>query len=172
MNEKTPPLWARQKFDEYLSKCGQSVKYSKYLGGGTDGEVCSTNRDTALKVLTHKKGYFNERDTYLHLKEYGVTEKIGEFWIPSLVHFDDDLMIVEMDIMHNPPYIIDFAKVRLFSPPDFSEDVIENSHIQGVEQFGENWSKVLTLLSDLESFLIYYLDPRPSNIVFTNEELE
>jgi len=40
---------------------------------------------------------------------------------------DDELMIVEMDFMQRPPYIIDFAKVRIDRPPDFSEDVLQQN---------------------------------------------
>jgi hypothetical protein len=36
---------------------------------------------------------------------------------------------------------------------------------QGVEDFGKKWPDVQSLLAALESFQIYYLDPKPQNIV-------
>jgi len=79
--------------------------------------------------------------------------------------FDDDLMVVEMDFMQTPPYVIDFAKVR-FCPPDFSDEVIAESEARGAERFEGNWPRVKALLEALESYQIYYLDPTPNNIVF------
>ncbi len=66
--------------------------------------------------------------------------------------------------MQNPPFIIDFAKVR-FSPPNFSEQVEEDNEERGQERFERHWPKVKALLEALESFQIYYLDPSPYNIV-------
>ena len=78
---------------------------------------------------------------------------------------DDDHMIVEMDFMQKPPYIIDFAKVRLNSPPDFSEETLDDAEKNGLEEFDDDSPRVKSLMTALESFLIFYLDPRPHNIV-------
>ena len=102
-----------------------------YLGGGTDGQVYKSDDDTAIKVFEHEFSYCNERDTYSRLAEYGVIKKIDEFWIPEMVGHDDSLLVVEMDIMHNPPYILDFAKVKLDQPPDFPKDVIDEWEKKG-----------------------------------------
>ena len=72
------------------------------------------------------------------------------------------------DMVQNAPYILDFAKVRLDRPPDFSEDVLEDAERRGVEQFEHNWPKVKSLLATLESYQIYYLDARPGNITFAD----
>jgi len=118
-------------------------------------------------VFEQLVGYANERDTYLRLAEYGITNKLNEFWVPRMIGYDDALMVVEMDLMHDPPFIIDFAKVRIDRPPDFSDDVLDYQDRRGREEFGdENWTVVQRLLSALVSVQIYYLDPRPHNIVF------
>ena len=150
----------------YLSLIGGGVNIKEFLGEGTDGAVWATNRDTAVKVFDRRDGYENERDTYERLKEYGITQKLGKFWVAQMVDSNDDLMIVEMDLMQKPPYIIDFAKVRLNSPPDFPERTLEDMDEQGRDLFGPNWPAVQSLLADLESLLIFYLDPKPHNIVF------
>jgi len=103
-------------------------------------------------VFLHDRGYFNERDTYLRLQEWGVTNKLGQFWIPQLVGYCDELQVVEMDLMDDPPYVIDFAKVRLDRPPDFSDEVVQDMHAQGQELFEHRWPEVLVLLDDLESY--------------------
>lgn len=125
------------------------------MGSGTDGAVWATNRDTAIKVFDRERGYINERDTHLRLAEYGVTEKLNGFWIASMIGSNDELMIVEMDIMQRPPYIIDFAKVRLNSSPDFSETTQADNDRQGLELFGENWAAAQSLMESLKSFLIF-----------------
>lgn len=150
---------------QYLSLTAPHVNIKDYLGDGTDGAVWSTDRSTAIKVFDRLQGYLNERDTYLRLAQFGVTEEIDGFWIPQMVDHDDGHMIVEMDFMQKPPYIIDFAKVRLNNSPDFSEDTLAGIEVKGLEEFGDDWPKVKSLMAALESYLIYYLDPRPHNIV-------
>lgn len=152
--------------ERYLTARLGDVNLKRYLGGGTDGCVWETSQGTAVKALAREAGYYNERDTYLRLKEWGLTEQIDGFWVPSLVDYDDELWIVEMDMVQQPPYIIDFAKVRLDRPPDFSDDVLEDAERRGEEQFEHNWPKVKSLLATLESYQIYYLDARPGNITF------
>ncbi|HTU25434.1 MAG TPA: hypothetical protein VMF30_08560 [Pirellulales bacterium] len=150
----------------YANANGMDIK--EYLGGGTDGDVWKTSKNTAVKVFKYERGFWNERDCYARLAEYGVTESLDGFWIPSMLGHDDDLMVVEMDLMQKPPYIIDFAKVMIDREPDFSDEVREEAERQGEELFGHNWPAVKSLMSALESFLIFYLDPKPGNITFPN----
>lgn len=118
-----------------------------------------------MKVFKSERGYLNERDTYERLREYGITQSIAGFRVPEMQGFHDDLMVVEMDIMHDAPYIIDFAKVKLNREPDFSEITKAEIDAQGRFLFEEHWPSVQHLLSELETLLIYYLDPKPHNIV-------
>lgn len=138
------------------------------LGNGTDGKVWETNRRTAVKALDRESGYWNERDSYLRLKEYGVG-KIEGLRVPELIGYDDDLLVVEMEIV-SPPCILDFAKTKIDHPPDFSEEVLRDSEEKGQFEFGENWPRVKAILQTLESFQIYYLDPRPANIMFERRD--
>ena len=103
----------KERIDQYLSLIVPTVKLKKFLGHGTDGEVWSTELDTAIKAFERESGYCNERDSYLRLADFGVLRKIGNFWIPRMVGYNDELMIVEMELMQTPPYVIDFAKVKI-----------------------------------------------------------
>ena len=150
----------------YLSLAGGDVNSTRFLGDGTDGAVWATKHDTAIKAFDYLQGYCNERDSYLRLAEYGVTQRIEGFSIPAMLNCNDDLMVIEMDFMQRPPYVIDFAKVRIDRPPDFSEEVLQQNERDGWERFEGNWPKVKKLLAALESYQIYYLDPQPHNIVF------
>jgi len=145
------------------------AKIKEFLGDGTDGAVWATDRSTAVKVFKLARGYFNERDAYMRLAEYEVTEQLAGFWVPKMNGFDDDLRVVEMDLMQRPPYIIDFAKVRIDRPPDFPQDVLDHIEEKGQDQFQDNWPAVRMLMEALESFQIYYVDPSPYNIVFPDE---
>jgi hypothetical protein len=152
----------------YAALSGITLDFARPLGDGTDGKVWMSDKETAVKVLERMVGYYNERDSYLRLEEYGITEKIEGFWIPRLIGYDDELWVIEMQAISKPPYIIDFAKVRIDRPPDFSEEVMQYAQEKGQEEFGPHWPEVCQLLATLESFGIYYLDPRPSNIVFAD----
>ena len=154
---------------KYAELCGFSLDLARPLGDGTDGIVWKSSIGTAVKALDRPHGYFNERDAYLRLAEWGVTERIAGFWIPSLINYNDDLLIIEMDVMTDPPYILDFAKVRIDRPLDFPEDTIREHERQCQEWFQENWPEVCELLATLEGYGIYYLDPRPGNIVFRDD---
>jgi hypothetical protein len=156
---------APERMQQYLSVRRPGVKIKEFLGRGTDGAVWATNEITAIKLCGAERGYFNERDTYLRLAEYDVVNKLEGFWLPKMRGFDDQLLVVEMDLMQTPPYIIDFAKVRIDRPPEFSEEVLQEMERQGLDDFGKNWPDVKSLLAALESFQIYYLDPKPQNIV-------
>jgi hypothetical protein len=151
---------------KYAALSGMTLDFARPLGDGTDGKVWKSSNGTAVKVLERMAGYYNERDSYLRLAEYGLTEKIDGFWMPRLLGYNDDLWVIEMETISNTPYIIDFAKVRIDRPPDFSEEVLRDAQEKGQEEFGPRWPEVCQLLATLESFGIYYLDPRPSNIVF------
>ena len=150
----------------YVSLSGRGVKIKDYLGGGTDGDVWKTSKNTAVKVFKYDFGFWNEHDSYARLADFGVTETLEGFWIPSMLGHDDGLMVVEMDLMQKAPYIINFAKVKIDRPPDFSDEVLEQHERDGQERFEHNWPAVKSLMSALESFQIYYLDPKPGNITF------
>ncbi|HEX3998494.1 MAG TPA: hypothetical protein VHX65_08095 [Pirellulales bacterium] len=111
----------------------------------------------------------DERDTYQRLADHGVTETIAGFWLPEMLGSDDDLLVIEMDIVQTPPYIIDFAKVRLNREPDFSAETLAENDRHGTWLFGKNWPTVKMLMAELESYLIYYLDRKP-HIVFPNPD--
>ncbi len=155
-----------ERVDQYINLHGNVARLTKLLGEGTDGEVWATDQDTAIKAFKYDSGYANERDTYRRLAEYGITNQIAGFWIPKMLRSDDDLRVIEMDLMQNPPYIIDFAKVRLNFGPDFSEETLAQNEAQGHWLFGKNWPSVKYLMAELESYRIFYLDPKPHNIVF------
>ncbi len=125
-----------------------------------------SDRDTAIKVFKYENGYYNERDTYLRLQEWGVVQRVDDFWIPQIVGYSDELWVVEMDLMQNPPYIIDFAKVRLDRPPDFSAEVVAETERLWADRFEHHWPEVQRLLETLESYQIYYLDAQRGNITF------
>lgn len=114
------------------------MNIKQVLGYGTDGAVWSTTAKTAIQIFERVRGYYNERDAYLRLADYDYVQEIAGFALPRMLHYDDEIMAVEMDLMHDPPYVIDFAKVRLNSPPDFSEETLRDTEAEGEELFGDN----------------------------------
>ena len=68
----------------------------------------------------------------------------------------------------SPPFLLDFGKVYLDSPPPYwdNSEIMSNWHVEGRENFGERWSKVLSLIGWLQKYGIWYVDPKPGNIMF------
>lgn len=143
-----------------------TLDWDRPLGYGTDGAVWKSNKNTAVKVLERERGYYNERDAYLRLAESGLTQKIDNFWVPHLVGYRDELWTIEIDFIAKPPYIIDFAKVRIDRPPDFTDEILQEHEEKHQELFGHHWPEVKMLMASLESIGIYYLDPQLDNIKF------
>ncbi len=88
-----------------------------------------------------------------------------------LVDYDDALLIIEMSLVR-PPFLLDFGKVYLDSPPPYWQDreVVEGMHAEGKEIFEHRWPEVLSLLAVLRRYGIYYVDPKPGNIRFSDED--
>lgn len=103
-----PELLTRAQQYAELSKI--ALDWERPLGDGTDGAVWKSHRGTAVKVLERERGYHNERDAYLRLQEYGLTEQIDGLWVPKLISYRDELWTIEMDLITKSPYILDFAK--------------------------------------------------------------
>ncbi|HEX4146900.1 MAG TPA: hypothetical protein VHY91_25610 [Pirellulales bacterium] len=80
-------------------------------------------------------------------------------------------MAIEIGIVE-PPYILDFGKVSLDVAPDFEDSTIEQEDATHEELYGaERWQTVVQLLEILKwRFGIYYLDPKPGNIMFANDD--
>jgi hypothetical protein len=102
----------------------------------------------------------------LRLEEFGIPKQIDGFWIPKLIGYCDELWTIEMDFITKAPYILDFAKVRIDRPPDFSEEILQDLNNKGQELFQHHWPRVTNLMASLESIWIYYLDPQLDNIKF------
>jgi hypothetical protein len=114
------------------------------LGGGMDGEVWESNRQTAVKAIRRRQNYTAELECYQRFATHKVTVIKG-FSVPSLVGYDDELAVIEIEIVA-PPFIIDFAKCRLDTPFDFSPEVMADWDEAGVEIFEDRWRQVKSLL--------------------------
>lgn len=135
------------------------------LGHGTDGSVFKSTRETAIKAFKRQRNYAHELQCYQLLEAKRITQ-VKDFTVPSLIGFDDSLLVIEMTIVA-PPYLIDFAKVSIRKPPD----PIWRSQVEeeGQELFENHWPVVRSALAILELHGIYYLDPKPGNIRFREE---
>jgi hypothetical protein len=132
---------------EYAELSKITIDWERPLGHGTDGAVWKSNVGTVIKVLERERGYYNERDTYLRLYDFGFTEQIDGFWIPKFVSYCDHLWTIEMDFITKSPYILDFAKVRIDRPPDFSEDALADPDKKNQDLFQHHWPEVQRLMA-------------------------
>jgi hypothetical protein len=155
---------------KYAELSGTKLDLKAPLGSGTDGAVWVTGRKSAVKALYRERNYQHELACYQRFCESGAT-KILDFQIPELLGHNDDLMVIEIGIV-GPPYILDFAKVSLDAPPDFDDFVMQEEEARHLEYFGaERWEVVKEVMWILESqFGIHYLDPKPGNIMFANDD--
>jgi hypothetical protein len=137
------------------------------LGGGIDGQVWSTTDETAVKAFLREHNYVRERDCYRRLREHSVTNA-HRFTVPKLVSWDDELLIVEMQIV-SPPFLLDFGKAYLDHPPDFDEQTMADDEELRTELFGSRWPEVKSAVSSLERYGIFYVDAKPGNVMFGDE---
>ncbi|MEQ8210056.1 MAG: hypothetical protein RH917_09510 [Lacipirellulaceae bacterium] len=152
-----------ERVQDYANAHGRIVSKNKKLGYGSDGTVWRS-KDSAIKAVHRKENYDVELTSYRRLAA-GEVDRIGVFAVPRLIGFDDQLMIIEMEIVQ-PPYILDFGKVYIDSPPPYWRDpqMRSNAYAEWRERFDVHWGKVAGAMHRLESHGIFYVDPRPSNI--------
>lgn len=149
---------------KYAARRRITVLFDDPLGHGTDGHVWNTSERTAVKVFERQKNYALERDCYLRLRDANVSIIAG-FNVPCLYEYDDELWIVEMSVV-SPPFLLDFGKVYLDNPPDYSPEVMEDDEENRRELFEDHWEEVEELLWRLQLLGIYYVDAKPGNIRF------
>jgi hypothetical protein len=139
------------------------------IGGGTDGTVWKTDQPSAIKVLELEKNYRMELGRYQRLADHGVRNVLG-LVVPRILGWDDDLMVVEMELV-SPPCLIDFAKAYLDWQPEHSKEQWEDHLLSQRDLWGEHFGDVQAILWKLEQIGIYYRDPKPANIMFEDWDL-
>ena len=148
----------------YAERAEVQIQFECSLGSGTDGTVWKTLRGSAVKSFERRPNYMLEVECYKRLTSAGVTE-IDGFAVPRLIGFDDDLWVIEIEIVTRP-FILDFAKVYLDRPPDYSPEVLAEDEDRNREVFEDRWPNVKSLMYALRRYGIYYMDPKPGNITF------
>ena len=136
------------------------------------GVVYSANRledihESAIKVHAQRDAYLRERDCYHRLTDREVI-RIQGLAVPRLLGTDDELLAIEMALVH-PPFVLDFGGAYLDQPPSHMLDpeIRSNWLAEKQEQFAENWSKVESILDELQRrYEIFVADVNPGNIQF------
>ncbi|MEM9354283.1 MAG: hypothetical protein AAGA92_14850 [Planctomycetota bacterium] len=148
----------------YCESKGRRLSEEAKLGAGTDGAVWKTGAGTAVKACERPKNYSLELECYQRLARERVTEIHG-LAVPELEGYSDELLVIEMTIVQ-PPYLLDFGKVYLDTPPDYFDDAerLDTWRAMWNELFGDDAPRVQTVLNALTRFGIYYVDPKPANI--------
>lgn len=162
---RNPELWERVKAFAIANEIVIGELTS--LGYGNDGEVWKTER-VAVKACSRRWNYTQERDCYQRLSDKGVTQLCG-LNIPNFENCDDALMVIQMGIV-KPPYLLDFGKVYLDTPPDYPEghELEFEEKLHGM--FGDDVPAVKKVLRQLRMLGIYYVDPNPGNIKFRSDD--
>lgn len=89
--------------------------------------------------------------------------------MPRLRGFAEDLLAIEMTIVH-PPYVLDFASAVLDHPYDFEQDVLDEWHARLEEQFGEHTPDAHSIIDELGArFGVFLYDLHRHNIKFRGE---
>lgn len=123
------------------------------LGHGVHGSVFSAESQpkngivmlsTAIKAHKREADYRRERDVYLRLKEHSISAIQG-CHVPEMLCFDDALWIIEMTMVSRP-FVLDFGGAFLDKAPDFSDEVMAEWRAEKIEQFGDRWPAVESIL--------------------------
>ena len=154
------------RLQRYLSREG--ITALERLGEGKDGAVWRTSRWSAGKIHERPESYRAERNAYIRLDRVGLTEIAG-FRIPRLWAYDDEELVIEMGIV-TPPFVVDFASVRLDLPDDLIEDEGHTLADMIRDRFDERADEVIALCEELASAAgIYLTDVHRHNIKFAGE---
>jgi hypothetical protein len=143
-----------------------AIKLDVRLGFGRDGEVYSTSGGTAIKFFSLRESYDRERQVFETLARKDITHVAGHA-VPEFIRGDDELLAIEMSIVH-APFLLDFVSAYpVATAPQFSEEIWEEWYAEKSEQFGDRWPQVELVLSEfrrLTGFVL--LDVNPGNIRF------
>jgi hypothetical protein len=133
-----------------------------------DGTIWRTSRHSVVKALERERSFLDELECYQRFTAAGV-ESIAGFAVPELIDFDTELLAIEIKIV-SPPFLLDFGKVYLDAPPPYWNDaeIMGHWHAEGKENFGGRWPEVLRLIGALQKYGIWYVDPKPGNIMFAD----
>ena len=151
---------------DYLND--RKLEIVRFLGDGNDGAVWETSRETAVKAIERGDSYRRERDCYFRLQDLGWNNVLG-LALPCLIEEDDSRQIIEMTIVF-PPYVLDFAKSYVDSPPDFSPESLDEWRAEMEELFSDEWDEQDWILIDqvlaaFRSIGIYYFDLHSRNLI-------
>lgn len=150
---------------EYAAR--EQLKIVDRLGFGIHGTVVMAQRGNGRTAVKHHfaaDSFEREMDIYHRLRELGV-RKVGEFYVPRLLDWDEELRVIEMTIVPRP-FILDFAGAYLDWRPEFSDEVWAEWEARRREEYGDRWPIVRAALDELEGMGIFVLDVHPSNISF------
>ncbi len=152
--------------EEYQSR--YEVQFIDKLGEGKDGRVMKTDLASAVKFVHDASIYRRERYAYFILQSTGV-DQVGEFQIPKLIRYDDELLAIEMTIV-SPPFMLDFASAYTeeeYERLDFPEDVLAERAAHWLEIYGERWPIVQAACGEFtDATGLVLLDLNPNNIRF------
>ncbi len=142
------------------------MQFGARLGIGRDGEVYSTDHNTAVKFLTVREHFEREQNVYKVCTRKGI-KRVAGHRVPDFIRADDELLAIEMEIVR-PPFLLDFVSAYpVETAPQFSEEVWEQWYAEKSEQFGDRWPQVELVLSEFRRLTGYVLlDVNPGNIRF------
>jgi hypothetical protein len=162
-----PALNLEERVHRYTSRTGRQMVGS--LGFGHDGDVYSTNIDSAVKFFRDPAVFQCELRCYQRLQEHGVAEILGHA-VPELVAWDEELLALEMSMVRRP-YLLDFASASLDWAPDFPPEVIEEWSQRKAKEFGKHWPKVQLILAILaDRYGVCLTDIHRGNIAFDSDD--
>ena len=143
-----------------------AIRFGARLGIGRDGEVYSTDHNTAVKFLTVREHFERERNVYEVCVRKAI-RKVAGHAVPDFFRADDELLAIEMEIVR-PPFLLDFVSAYpIATAPEFSEEVWEQWYAEKSEQFGDHWPQVELVLAEFKRLTGYVLlDVNPGNIRF------
>lgn len=162
---------AIERAKRYAERKSIKLPFPVPLGGGIDGTVYATDRTTAVKVFKNFANYSRELRAYQRLQERGI-HFIDGISVPALIDFDDDLLIVEMDIVQ-PPYLLDFGKAYTDEPTPFDEEQLAAYQVSLRDFFRkDDLPRVRKIYRILAGMGIIYLDAKPQNIRLRSDAAE
>lgn len=154
---------------EYAKQHQLKFNVKGKLGEGTDGTVWATSNNSVIKVIEREKTFLTEFGCYQRLMERRVRDVDG-LAVPRLIECSRKLQIIEMTLVQ-PPFLLDFGKAYIDEPAPYTPEQLDEWRRQWRQFFPKSdIPRVHKVLRILKGYGIDYVDPKPWNIRFHEEE--
>lgn len=154
----------RRRLEQFCASRNRELDQHDPDWWGWEAFLWLTDAESVIKVHRNRMEFTNELIVYQKLAEKP-RKQIQGFQIPKLIDYDESLWVLELSIV-TPPYVLDFGRASLGSPPAGFDPESEDWISEKRRLYGNRWPEVARLLDALRLMGIHFTDVHKGNICF------